>query len=517
MNAGSPAGSSERRRAAYVSISSEVHPEFREYERTSTTTLNAYLQPKLACYLGDLGARVAAEIGDVDVVISHSAGGLMSLDTARRFPIRTALSGPAAGVLGAIEVATQAGFPDVVTFDVGGTSADVALIQGLQPGQSRTKEVGGWPVRLPAIDISTVGAGGGSIVYFDRDGGLRVGPRSAGALPGPACYGLGGVEPTVTDANLVLGRLSPGGLLDGRLDLQVAAARRAFEPIAQRLGFTVEPTAYGVIEIVVANMARVIRTVSVERGFDPRELTLLAYGGAGPLHARAVAASLEIGTVVVPAAPGLLCAAGLIASPLKEDFLRTARIPLDTPAASARIDAVLADLHGLARAWFVAERIRPDSAALRIVLDLRYAGQNFELEVVLPDPGLDAAPHAPDGDALRACFFEQHDKTYGFHNPDAPVEVVNCRVAATGSRHPAVQASAMAAGGEPAAPVGSRAVWFDGAASTVAAVFRREQLARGQTIEGPAIIEQMDTTTILMRGDHLRVDDFGNLVIEIGR
>jgi N-methylhydantoinase A len=502
---------------AYVSISSEVHPEFREYERTSTTTLNAYLQPKLARYLGDLGAGIAAEIGDVDVVISHSAGGLMSLGAARRFPIRTALSGPAAGVLGAMEVAAQAGFRNIVTFDVGGTSADVALIQDLQPGQSRAKEVGGWPIRLPAIDISTIGAGGGSIAFFDRDGGLRVGPRSAGAYPGPACYGFGGMEPTVTDANLVLGRLSPGGLLDGRLDLDIAAARRAFEPIAQRLGFTIERTAYGVIEIVVANMARVIRTVSVEQGFDPRELALLAYGGAGPLHARAVAASLEIGTLIVPTMPGLLCAAGLIASPLKEDFLRTARIRLDDPAASVRVDVVLAELHGLACAWIDAERIRPDTAALRIVLDLRYVGQNFELEVVLPDPGLGAVPHAPDGKTLRDRFFEQHDKTYGFHNPDAPVEIVNCRIAATGSRHPPAQASAMAVGGKPANPVGSRSVWFDGTAPTAAAVYRREQLARGQTLEGPAVIEQMDTTTIVMRGDRLRVDDFGNLAIEIGR
>jgi N-methylhydantoinase A len=501
----------------YVSRSSEVHPEVREYERTSTTTLNAYLQPKLASYLGDLGRRIATEIGQADVVISHSTGGLMSLDTARRLPVRTVLSGPAAGVLGAVEAARQSGFGNVVTFDVGGTSADVALVQNFVPAHSLGKDVGGLPVRLPSIDISTIGAGGGSIVWFDRDDSLKVGPLSAGALPGPACYGLGGAQPTVTDANLVLGRLSSRGLLDGRLGLDLAAAKRALAPIAERLGFPVEATAHGVLEIVVANMARIIRTVSVERGFDPRELVLLAFGGAGPLHARAVAASLEIRTVLIPATPGLLCAGGLIVSALKEEFIRSVRIRLDDTAATTALDAIIAEMHARANEWFETERILPKKANLQVALDLRYIGQNFELEVVLVGHAWGKRPCVPDSHALRQLFFASHERTYGFHNPRAPVEVVACRVSASGYRHIPPAAKPLAEGGPFGAGTVKRAVWFDAAAPIEAAIYQRQHLARGQALQGPAIIEQMDTTTVVAPGDLVRVDDFGNLVIEIGQ
>ena len=500
----------------HVSLSSAVHPEFREYERSSTTTLNAYLQPKMARYLGDLGARIAAGLGGADVVISQSTGGLMSLQAARRFPIRTALSGPAAGVLGAVEAARQAGLKNVVTFDVGGTSADVALLPGLEPAQSSDKEVGGLPVRLPSIDIATVGAGGGSVVHFDREGRLCVGPESAGAAPGPACYGRGGEWPTVTDANLILGRLS-GGLLDGTMRLDLDAARRAMTPIAERLGFTVEATAAGVLEIVVANMARVIRTVSVERGFDPREVALLAYGGAGPLHARAVAASLDIGTVVIPATPGLLCAGGLIVSALKEDLIRTVRARLADAEAVPRLEAALAELDAVAAAWFEAERILPETRSVRVALDLRYVGQNFELDIVLSNAAPAGPPRVPPADMLRERFFEAHDRVYGFYNPDAPVEVVNCRLTASGHRHRLGAAPPPAAGGAWGKPIATRPVWFDPDAPVAAAVFRREALVPGQRFDGPAIVEQMDTTTVVFPGDAARVDDHGNLVVEIAR
>jgi N-methylhydantoinase A len=325
----------------WVSLSSEVQAELREYERSSTTVLNAYLQPIMATYLDCLVRELSTCLPRADIVISQSSGGLMSIDRATRFPVRTALSGPAAGVLGAIEVARQAGRPNVITFDMGGTSADVSLIHDGQPSQTFDFLVGGLPVRLPAVDITTVGAGGGSVAWFERDGLLKVGPNSAGAVPGPAAYGSGGNDATVTDANVVLGRLSPDGLLGGAMPLDVAAAHRVLEPLASEIGSSPLRVALGILDIVVANMCRAIRAISVERGHDPRDFTLLAFGGAGPLHARAVAAELEMSTVIVPPAPGILCAAGLNVSDLTEDFIRATRVPLDAPHAVAAIDEAL--------------------------------------------------------------------------------------------------------------------------------------------------------------------------------
>ena len=278
----------------------------------------------------------------------------MSIDTARRFPVRTALSGPAAGAVGGIHSAHLSKQPHIITLDMGGTSADVALIRNYEAGLSFDRAVAGFPIRLPMIDIHTVGAGGGSIAWFDRDGLLKVGPSSAGADPGPACYGKGGKSVTVTDANLLLGRLSAKGLIGGRMPLGKDAARAAIKPIAEQLGFTAEQTAYGIIEIVAANMVRAIRTVSVERGHDPRQYCLLPFGGAGPLHASEVARALGIARFLVPAAPGILCAQGLIASELKDDIVRSARIRLDGNNLG-RIRQVLESIRKDADHWFERE------------------------------------------------------------------------------------------------------------------------------------------------------------------
>ena len=267
--------------------------------------------------------------------IYQSSGGLMSIETARRFPVRTALSGPAAGAVGAIHTARSAKQPNVITLDMGGTSADIALIREYEAGISFDRTVAGLPVRLPMLDIHTIGAGGGSIAWFDRDGLLKVGPMSAGADPGPACYGKGGEDATVTDANLVLGRLSGAGLLGGRMPLEAKPARAAIAPLAERLGFSIERTAFGIIEIVVANMVRAIRTVSVERGHDPRNYWLLPFGGAGPLHASEVARALGISRFLVPGAPGILCAQGLIASDLRDDIVRPVRVQLEEASLAA--------------------------------------------------------------------------------------------------------------------------------------------------------------------------------------
>ncbi len=492
----------------HLSLSSEVQPEFREYERFSTTALNAYLQPVLVRYLSRLEAALAKRLPSAEVGINQSSGGLMSLPRACRLPIRTALSGPAAGAIGAVEVAAAAGCPDVITLDMGGTSADVALIRGGRAAIGFDRQVADFPIRLPMVDIHTVGAGGGSIAWFERDGLLKVGPTSAGALPGPACYGQGGSEPTVTDANLVLGRLAPKGLLGGRMALDVGAARAALAPLAERLGFTLERTAHGMLDIVAANMVRAIRTISVERGHDPRRFALMPFGGAGPLHARAVAQALGMRQILVPAAPGILCAQGLVVSDLKEDFVAGRRLSVSS-STEGEIGAQINALRARAEAWFEHEQLPPAARRLELGLDLRYVGQNFELAVPF---AIDARPAAA---SLRQRFFEAHEAAYGYSNPEDLVEVVNFRLTARGRlyRPPAPEplSPAMAS----PAPVEEREVHFGAEAALLTPVFERATLAPGQQLAGPAVIEQLDATTLIFPGDRASVDGARNLLIEL--
>jgi N-methylhydantoinase A len=443
----------------------------------------------------------------------------MSVERAGDYPIRTALSGPAAGAVGAVHIARLAERPDVITLDMGGTSADVCLIRGYRAGINNEQEVAGFPVRLPMVDINTVGAGGGSIAWFDRDGLLKVGPESAGADPGPACYGRGGERPTVSDANLVLGRLSPRGLLGGAMALDAEAARRAVSPVAERLGFTVEKTAQGVVGIVVANMVRAIRAVSVERGHDPRRFSLLAMGGAGPLHAVDVARALGMREVIVPPAPGILCAQGLVVSDLKEDFVASGRYPV-APEARAAVAAAVEGLAAEARAWAAASAADAIGHAVELSLDMRYVGQNFELRVPLGQSeggGEDGGsiPALPDAEALRRQFFAAHEQSYGFHNPEDAVEIINIRLTAHGRLR---QPRAVPAAPGPAAPppaVETRAVWFAGVEAVATPVYDRAALRAGNVIEGPAVIDQLDATTLVFPGDRARVDGHGNLLLEL--
>lgn len=492
----------------YVSISSEVQPEFREYERLSTTVLNAYLQPVMESYLGDLGARLKPILAGVEIGINQSSGGLMSIQRARRFPVRAALSGPAAGAVGAVHVARLAGRPNVITLDMGGTSADVALVKDYATSMGFDREVGGFPVRLPMLDINTIGAGGGSIAWFDRDGALKVGPISAGADPGPACYGTGGDRPTITDANLLLGRLSPRGLLGGQMELDYDAARRVYEPVAERLGFTPERAAHGVLAIVVSNMVRAIRAVSIERGHDARRFTLMPFGGAGPLHATDVARALGIREILVPPAPGILCAQGLVVSDLKEDFVRTHRMLLaheQRHAMQARVDELLSE----AAQWFAAERVAAVDRGLELKLDMRYVGQNFELAVALGDT------HLPPLDELRQMFFQAHEMSYGYFNAYDPIEIVNFRLTARGRLpRPSEHVGELVEQAAPTVP-DSRSVWFGHDASIETRVYDRGQLLPGKVLHGPCVIEQLDATTLLYPGDTLAVDSSLNLLIEL--
>ena len=491
-----------------ISISSEVQPEFREYERLLTTSLNAYLLPVMSTYLAALAEAFAVDAPDASIGVNQSSGGLMSVARARALPVRTALSGPAAGAMGAIHVARLAGRPDAITLDMGGTSADVALIRGYEAGTVYERTLEGYPVRLPSLDINAVGAGGGSIAWFDRDGLLKVGPDSAGAVPGPACYGRGGTRPTVSDANLVLGRLSGEGLLGGSMGLDAAAARAALEPVADRLGFGVERAAHGIVAIVVSNMVRAIRGISVERGLDPRRFALIAFGGAGPLHAADVARSLGIREIVVPPAPGILCAQGLIVSDLKEIFVRTARVRLDGWTELDEVARHLEALAAQAEGWFASETIAKGDRRLEVSLDMRYVGQNFELPVPVLAAGVG------DAATLRRAFADIHELNYGYSSPDDPVEVVNVRLTALGRlRRPTEER--VGGTGSDSAPRARRPVFFAADRPVPADVFERSSLRPGQVIEGPVIVEQLDATTVIFPGDVARVDDALNLLIEV--
>ena len=501
----------------YLSLSSDIYPEIREFERFSTTVLNAYLQPAFDEYLTTLEADLRAIIPSAVIGINQSNGGLTSIGTGRDYPVRTILSGPAAGVLGSIHVARESSHRNVITLDMGGTSADVGLIREYEADLSTSRDVAGFPVRLPMIDIHTVGAGGGSVAWIDRDGLLKVGPRSAGTDPGPACYSRGGVEPTVTDANAVLGRLDPAGLLGGKMRIDIKAARKAIQQVAEPIGLSVEATALGITDIVVANMVRAVRRISIERGYDPRDYTLMSFGGAGGLHAVEVARMLGIRRVVVPQAPGILCAMGLVVADMKEDLVRSTRFRV-TDGYFEELRPVLQELAKDLDSWFEAERIPGCDRDRRIALDMRFVGQNHELRVPLPDATVDSAP---SGSRLSDMFLAEHRRCYGYANADDHVEIINVRLTGLGRRRREFSSEGERSmrDAEVPRPATVRPVLFDIASGspTDTPVFARGALAPGQEFTGPAVIRQLDSTTVLGPGDSLLVDECRNLVIDVSQ
>ncbi|PBB28992.1 hydantoinase/oxoprolinase family protein [Mesorhizobium sp. WSM3882] len=496
-----------------VSLSSEVQPEFREYERLSTTVLNAYLQPVLKTYLDHLEREIAARAQQLEVGIYQSSGGLMSLSAARNFPVRTALSGPAAGAVGAMYAASASARRKIITVDMGGTSTDVALINTNELAISYERTVADFPVRMPSVDIHTVGAGGGSIAWVDLDGLLKVGPYSAGAVPGPACYGRGGAEATVTDANIFLGRLSDSGLLNGRMTLERGLAEKAISELADKLGLGAGQTALGIIGIVAANMVRAIRVISVECGHDPREYSLLAFGGAGPLHACEVARAIGIPEVIIPASPGILCAQGLLVSDQKEDFVRTLKITLGADSL-AKISDELEQLEARAQVWFEREKIEADRRYLLARFDMRHKGQNFELPVTLPRRPAAEGILIDSIDMLVSAFHESHERSYGFHHAADPIEIVNLRVTCIGRRELAISDDGARADWAENAPYEIRPVIFDGSTYDTP-IFDRQTLVTDVEIAGPAIITQLDTTIIVTPGARARQDEGGNLLIKV--
>ena len=493
---------------AYVSLSSDVLPEFREFERMSTTVLNAYMGPRMGRYLQGLLDRVRGLGIGAEVDTVHSNGGLMSVQTVREVPVRTCVSGPAAGVIGSAEIGRIASFGNLVTFDVGGTSTDVSVIVEGRALFASDRLVADYPVKTPMLDIHVIGAGGGSIAAIDDAGALKVGPRSAGADPGPVAYGRGGSQPTLTDANIVLGRLDPVALLEGRLPVDAAAARAVIErAIAAPLGLSVEAAAHGVIRIANANMSRAIRSVSTEKGYDVRDFALMAFGGAGPLHAAEVAYDCGIRTVLVPLEPGTFCARGILLSDVTMDFVRS-EIAVASPAAWARICTTLDAMRRQADDWLSREGVPPARRTVRLVIEARYDGQNYEVAVPIE--------HAePDGvDAFVAAFRARHHQEYGYDVVGRDTEIVNCRAQAIG-RIPKTAQRFAPAGGDPLRTrrqvyFGERHGWLE------TPVLRRERLPEGTQLAGPAIIEEMSSTTVLHPGQSLRVDPSGNLVIAIG-
>ncbi|HEX3724249.1 MAG TPA: hydantoinase/oxoprolinase family protein [Nitrolancea sp.] len=493
-----------------VSRSSEVLPEYREYERTMTTVLNSYVMPVVAQYLKRIETGLAERGYQTSIQLMRSDAGVMSLDTARERPVNTVLSGPAGGVKGATYVAAVAGFPNVVSIDMGGTSTDVCLSTSTEPRLSTDTWVSDYAIKVPIIDITTIGAGGGSLAYISSAGALRVGPQSAGADPGPACYGRGGERPTVTDANLVLGRL-PAELAGGEIALDVERSRVAIQThIATPLGLSVEEAAYGIIRIVNENMLGALRVVSVQRGIDPRELVLVPFGGAGPIHGADIARLCGIGTMMVPAAPGVLSALGFLLADVRNVFTLT-RVGLvgDLDVAAYNVD--LSGLIAQARDWLAREGVPPDDREVHIAADLRYQGQAYELPVTIP-ANLDAAEWRD----VAARFHDEHQGRYGFNQPLARVEVVTLRVTAVGNL-PKLKFQPGEDQGRDAsaAEISGGRVYFDGRFHETTH-YDRDRLCPGNQISGPAMIVQSDCTTVLGPGQSLRVDGYGNLIVQTG-
>jgi N-methylhydantoinase A len=478
-----------------VTASVDVLPVVREYERSLAAVLNAGVMPAVSQYVARLSEQLIEAGIAAPLLLMQSNGGVAGAPAVCRAPALTALSGPAAGVVGARHAAAACGISDIITVDIGGTSADICLLQQGRVALTQKGHVGSWPLPLPMLDIVTIGAGGGSLARLS-DGALTVGPASAGAVPGPACYAQGGEEPTVTDAHLVLGHL-PNGLLGGGMMLDRGLAARAIaDRVARPLGLSLEEAARGILAIVDANMVGAIRVVSVERGHDPHDFTLIAFGGAGPLHGCYLAELLGIARVVVPPGPGVLCAEGLLAAALKAEFSRTLGVGTDDDA----VEASFAALEREARTWLEEERVAPSDCRWRRVALMRYAGQGGELAVAWPG----------SVDAAGAAFARVHRQVNGFVL-ESNVELVTLRVEAEGVVHAMPRTDLARGVGAPAAPC--RDVWFASGPPLPTSVYDRDSLGVGDRIVGPAVVTQVDATTLVPPEWGLEVAGSGALVI----
>ena len=495
----------ERLREAgfFVTASHELIPEFREYERTSTTTINAYVSPILHRYL----SHIEKQIGSSDFYILQSNGGRLSVPQAKGQGVRSILSGPAGGVVGATHVAKLAGFERTITFDMGGTSTDVSLIK--DDIQVTTEaQVGGLPIRVPVIDIHTVGSGGGSIAFCDPGAGLRVGPQSAGAEPGPICYGRGGRQPTVTDANLILGRLPIDGFLGGTMQLDQPTAEKALEQLAKSIrldpapGLNLQQTmALGIIQVVNAHMERAVRVISIERGHDPRDFIFVSFGGAGGVHACDLARQLNIRRVLIPPMAATLSALGMLMADIKMDYVQTVMMPGHTGYDELDSQSQQMVDHGLKD--LARQGVHKEQIAIVRELDMRYRGQSFELAV-------------PFSSEFRERFDHIHRERYGFDHKEAPTEIVNIRVRAIGYTTPPPLKTTEAGSPDPAEALWCRRPVVVSQRIEEVPYFRGNLMKPGHQLTGPAIIVQEDTTVYLGSADKALMDKYRNLLIEVG-
>ena len=496
-----------------VSLSAEVAPEFREYLRASTTVINAAVRPVIQRYLERIEARLAEAGVRAQLLVMQSSGGVFGSDAAAVRPVFMVESGPAAGVIASAYLGGVVGRRDLLSFDMGGTTAKVGLVQDGRPTVTKDYNVGGqagagigrlslsgYPVRTPVVDLVEIGAGGGSIAWVDSGGLLRVGPQSAGAKPGPVCYGRGGTEPTITDANLVLGRLNPSYFLGGEMALDDDAARAAIEErCATPLGLSVIDAAHGIVEIANAAMVNALHLISIQRGYDPRDFVLVAFGGAGPAHANAMARESELPTVLVPPSPGIFSATGLLTTDLKRDAATTLLRPLEE-ADPAELEAAFAELESAGADDLEREGLPRDRIEFVRQVDLRYVGQSYELTV-------------PAGEDLLARFHAEHDRAYGFAAPSEPVELVSLRLTTIG-RMAKPPVRRLEPGRQPE-PKDHREVYFSESGGFVRCpIYDRDGLAADARIEGPAVVEELDATTVVHPGFCVRVDEIANLVIE---
>ena len=504
-----------------VSLSAEVAPEFREYLRASTTVINAAIRPVVERYLAGIEGRLLEAGIDARLLVMQSSGGVFGSEAAARRPVFMVESGPAAGVIASASLGEALGVSDILSFDMGGTTAKVGLIQDGKPSVTKDYQVGGhasagvggmslsgYPVRTPVVDLVEIGAGGGSIAWVDSGGLLRVGPRSAGADPGPVCYRRGGTEPTVTDANVVLGRLNPSYFLGGEIGLDVEGARRAIEErCATPLGLPAVEAANGIVEIANAAMVNALHLISVQRGYDPRDFVLVAFGGAGPVHANALIRDAEMPTLLIPRSPGIFSATGLLATDLKRDASATVMERFEA-LDPGELEAAFAGLERTGTAELEAEGLARDAIELVRQLDMRYVGQSYELTIPTLGP-LDAARVASLGERFHA----EHDRMYGFSAPGEPTECVSIRVTTIGRiAKPALRPLELD-GGRPD-PKERRAVYFAEAGDYVdCPVYDRYRLSAGATLAGPAVIEEYDSTTVVHPGYAAEVDSYGNLIL----
>ena len=493
---------------AFVTLSSETLPEFREYERTSTICINAYVMPKVNNYVGFLESRLKASGIASDLYIMQSNGGVITAETARAVSARTVLSGPAGGALTGELLARATQNENVITVDVGGTSSDICLIEANQAGLTTESDIQGYPIKLPMIDINTIGAGGGSIAWIDPGGALQVGPVSSGSVPGPVCYGRGGTEPTVTDANAILGRINPEYLLGGEMRVFLEDARKVMQDkIAESLGLNLLQAAEGIIRVVNAIMVRGIRRVSVERGYDPRDFALIPFGGAGPLHGADLAEALSMDRIIIPAHPGIGSAFGMLSADVRHDYVKTL-ITLVAETDHKQVEGLFAEMEAQAVNQLNREGFSGETVILERKVDMRYLRQAYELTVPLIE-----TPFSPEVvPQLVQRFHDMHRHAYGYARDEEPVEIVNLRLVALG-KLPGLklQTREFCDDSQPK-PFATRPVYFGGLPLETA-IYQRDTLKPGQVVPGPAIIEQLDSTVVVTPTFSAECDPYGNLIL----